>query len=51
MSEGRGWKFRLAEATDAKAFTDWLLSNPHIELNDVAAAQKDKNPTVVYFAC
>ena len=50
MSETSGWKFRLAEASDAEAFTAWLVSNPQIDPKDVAAAQKAKNPTTVYFA-
>lgn len=50
MSEIQGWKFRLAVPSDAESFSKWVTTNPFIAPQDVAAAQKDKNPTVVYFA-
>lgn len=50
MSETAGWKFRLAGPEDAESFTTWTLANPQIDSKDVEAAQKEKNPTTLYFA-
>lgn len=50
MSELQDWKFRLAEPSDAAAFSKWSISNPLIAQKDIDAAQKKNNPTVVYFA-
>ena len=49
MSETQGWKFRLAEPTDAEAFAEWTLSNPQIDPKDIEAAKRKNNPTVLYF--
>jgi hypothetical protein len=50
MSATQGWKFRLAEPSDAEAFTRWTLANPQIDQKDIEAAKKDNNPTVLFFA-
>lgn len=47
MSE---WKFRLAEPTDAAAFSEWAGRNPLIDPKDLEASRTEKNPTVVFFA-
>jgi len=44
-----GWNFRMAQPSDAEAFSRFVAENPQIDAQDVAAASKDKNPTVVYF--
>lgn len=47
MSE---WNFRLAEPTDAEAFSKWVSENRHIDDADKLAATKKQNPTVLWFA-
>lgn len=44
-----GWSFRLAEPADAPAFAKWVAENPQIDPQDVNAALKENNPTVLYF--
>lgn len=44
-----GWKFRLAEPSDAEAFSKWIAENPDIDPMDIKAAKKTNNPTVLYF--
>ena len=50
MGEQPEWVFRLAEASDAEAFTKWAFENPQIDPKDLVSATKKKNPTVVFFA-
>jgi hypothetical protein len=50
MSETTDWAFRLAEASDAEAFTKWTFENPLIDPKDIQAAKKKNNPTAMYFA-
>jgi hypothetical protein len=49
MSELTGWKFRLAEPRDSESFAKWVNGNPLIAAEDVEAAKKENNPTVVFF--
>jgi hypothetical protein len=41
--------FRFAEPKDAKAFSEWTGQNEQIDPNDIQAASKAQNPTVLYF--
>lgn len=43
------WKFRLAEPSDAEAFSRWSAENPQIDAADLLAGTKEKNPTVLFF--
>jgi len=47
MSE---WTFRLAQPTDAEAFSKWTGENTQIDDADKLAATKKNNPTVLWFA-
>ena len=47
MSE---WRFRLAEPTDAEAFSRWSLENDQVDRADIEAGRRKNNPTVVFFA-
>lgn len=42
-------KFRLAEPADAEAFSKWARANSQIDPKDLAAGQKENNPTVLTF--
>jgi len=42
-------KFRLAEPADAEAFKSWVLASPEIDPQDIKAASKKQNPSVLYF--
>jgi hypothetical protein len=44
------WNFRLAEPSDAKAFSEWVLANPQIDPKDVQDGLKKNNPTALTFA-
>lgn len=44
------WKFRLAEPSDAAAFSKWAAENTQIDPADLMSAMKANNPTVVFFA-
>lgn len=44
------WKFRLAQASDAEAFSRWSVLNPQVDRADLLAGMKKNNPTVIYFA-
>lgn len=44
-----GWNFRLAQPSDAEAFSKWVAENPQIDPKDIEAAKKSNNPTVLYF--
>lgn len=44
-----GWNFRLAEPSDAEAFSKWVAGNPDIDPRDIEAAKKSNNPSVLYF--
>lgn len=46
MSE---WIFRLAEPSDAEAFSKWAAENTQIDPKDLLAGMKRSNPTVLYF--
>lgn len=45
-----GWNFRLAEPSDAEAFSKWVAENPQIDEKDIQAAKISNNPSVLYFA-
>lgn len=50
MSEiQNGWLFRLAEVSDAEAFSKWAAENPNIDQKDLIACLKVNNPTVIFF--
>src|SRR5579863_1692744 len=44
------WKFRLAEPSDAEAFSRWVVANPQIDPDAIERGTHRKNPTVVTFA-
>lgn len=44
------WAFRMAEPSDAPAFSRWAAENRQIEAKDIWAGTKKKNPTVLVFA-
>src|SRR5579863_3692440 len=46
MSE---WVFRLAEPSDAEAFSHWSAENPQIDRKDLLLGMKANNPTVLTF--
>lgn len=44
------WNLRLAEPSDAEAFSKWVAENPQIDADDIKAGTRDQNPTVLVFA-
>ena len=43
------WNFRLAQPSDAAAFSDWIVANPQIDPKDVEAGAGKTNPTALIF--
>ena len=44
MVKNANWSYRLAESSDAEAYTEWVKSNPLIDPDDVRRAIGGSNP-------